>query len=205
MSDRVLRDISDDDVRLMLRMGVPRAHISKIFQKCGLPLPAGLLAPCMYTISTLTNKEIEILRAGGARGLEDTPETRTSLLNSLNRLLEDCRSLLEDSYDISTVSSLLGISESEIEHKALQQPPALRSIESENGLLRFPRWQFTDSGTIPHLTALLAEVSPSLAEIHLNYFMQRPQEWLEVDGECLSPYEWLCRGFDPNAVLDLHK
>src|SRR5690606_3132751 len=123
--DRLLRDISDDDVRLMLRMGVPGAHISKILQKCGLTLPAGLLAPRTYTASTLTNKEIEILRAGGARGLEDTPETRTSLLNSLNRLLEDCRRLLEDSYDLATVSSLLGVSEAEIEHKALQQPPEL--------------------------------------------------------------------------------
>lgn len=205
MSDRLLSDISDDDVRLMLRMGVPGAHISKILQKCGLTLPAGLLALRTYTTSNLTDKEIEILRAGGARGLEDTPETRTSLLNSLKRLLEDCRKLLADSYDIAAVSSLLGVSEAEIEHKALQQPPELHSINSKNGHLRFPRWQFTDSGTIPHLTALLAEVSPSLAEIHLSYFMQRPQDWLEVNGECLSPCEWLCRGLDPNAVLDLLK
>lgn len=101
------------------------------------------------------------------------------------------------------MSSLLGISEAEIEHKALQQPPELHSIEGEIGLLRFPRWQFTDSGTIPHLEELLLAAGPSLSEIHLNYFMQRPQDCLEVNDECLSPREWLTRGFDPNIVLDL--
>lgn len=69
MSDRLLSYISDDDVRLMLRMGVPRAHISKILQICGLTLPSGLLIPLTHSNSTLTDKEIKILRAGGARGL----------------------------------------------------------------------------------------------------------------------------------------
>ncbi len=197
-------DISRDDIHLMRQLGISGMYISHVLRKNGWSSMGDLPEPTRKITHPLTDTEIAIFRAGGARGLEDTPETRLNLLKGLHDKLRECRTLLKESYDLNEAASLLRISVAETESKAHRIPPELHSFEIEPDLLRFPRWQFTDSGTIPYLTELLNAVG-AVNTFIFNWFMLTPNTELEIEDECLCPRDWLVRGLYPDLVLSAAK
>lgn len=69
------------------------------------------------------------------------------------------------------------------------------------GPSQFPAWQFTDSGTLPSLDQLLTTPGFSENPVKVSRFMCFPNSELEVEGECLSPREWLLNGLDVHPIL----
>jgi hypothetical protein len=70
-----------------------------------------------------------------------------------------------------------------------------------NGQLRFPAWQFTDSGTLPSLDQLLTTPGFSENPVTVSRFMCLPNSELEVEGKWLSPRDWLLNGLDVHPIL----
>lgn len=199
-SPDLLPDIAQDDIQLMRQLGISGAYISHALRKNGASPTDDLPASPRHTSHPLSDTEIDILRSGGAKGLDDTPETRFNLLKGLHDLLRECRLIVENFYDIEAVSSLLRITAAEIEHKVHRIPPELHSFEIEAASLRFPGWQLTDSVIIPYLTELLNAAGTNNTFI-LSRFMLMPNTELEIETEHLCPREWLVRALDPDVVL----
>lgn len=192
--------ITRDDIHLMRRMGVSGKYINHVLVKNGWNPTDDLPEPPRQISDPLSDPEIAILRSGGARELDDTPQDCLNLLDGLYDQLRECRTILMDSYDVVEVSSILGISTEEIEQKAFQIPPELHTFEIEAASLSFPAWQFTDSGTIPYLTELLNTVGV-INTLTSNRFMLTPNTELEIEHEYLCLREWLVRGLDPDIAL----
>lgn len=100
--------------------------------------------------------ERDILRRGGARGLDDPPTVhRRRQRANLEALIQACRALLQNAQDTAT-------------------------------------------GTIPHLSDLLAVAGATLPQLVLTRFMVTPHVDLDVGHGRLSPRDWLVRGLDPD-------
>lgn len=65
--------------------------------------------------------------------------------------------------------------------------------------LRIPRWQFTKSGLLPGLPAIIAAIPDDLAPQSVDGFMHTPQD--ELDD--LTPIDYLTAGGDPQPVADI--
>lgn len=194
-------DITAADVRLLVQVGVSKAYIRKALPEhlesqadhlIGAPRPTG---------RGLSNTEIAILRRGGARGLDDSPEDRQCLRESLEALIKECRAFVTEAYDTAAVASWLGLSSEEVANKARQVPPTLAVFEVHPRMLKFPQWQFSNSGLIPHVSDLLAAAPPQVNAFVLARFMVTPHVDLDIGTGRLSPRTWLVRGLDPEPVL----
>jgi hypothetical protein len=100
------------------------------------------------------------------------------------------------------VAKRLGIDASRVRHRQLKGN--LYGFLA-GGKRRFPTWQFTDDPKQPVLPGL-ATVVKSFGDRHpagIQGFMSTPQASLLVDGERLTPPEWLLKGGDPQAVVDI--
>jgi len=195
-------DITADDVRLLIQMGISKAYIQK-----ALPERMGSLADNLIGISRpigrgLSDTEIAVLRRGGARGLGDSPEDWRCLRESFEQLVEECRGFVTEAYDTTAVASLLGLTQEEVANKAREVPPSLTVFEVHPGTLRFPQWQFSESRLIPYLSDLLAAAPPQVKAFILARFMVTPHVDLDIGTGRLSPRAWLIRDLDSGPVLD---
>jgi hypothetical protein len=189
---------TEQDIILLQRLGIDRAHLS--------PLLAVNVARQLRSEAPdapLSSNEVDVLKAGGALGLDGTAEARQQSRQNSTRLLLECRRFAAQALDIRSVSVLLGLPEAEVEAKARKEPAALHSFESANATLRFPRWQFNDRSTIPHLEQLLRAIRPPINVLALHQFMTEPLCDLEIDEIVVSPREWLVSGRRPSPILDL--
>lgn len=200
--NRVL-DISADEVAMMARMGIAEARIREILaaEKVCSPEPtSGGLSPHP---SGLSARERDILRRGGARGLDDPPAAhRRRQRENLEALIQACRALIQTAHDTATVASRLRLSQASVVNQALQAPPQLSAFELNSGALHFPAWQFTETGTLPHLSDLLAVAGATLPQLILSRFMVTPHVDLDAGNGRLSPRDWLVRGLNPEPVLE---
>jgi hypothetical protein len=80
--------------------------------------------------------------------------------------------------------------------------PLTSTFELSYGALHFPAWQFTETGTIPHLSDLLTVAGATLPQLVLTRFMVTPHVDLDVGNGRLSPRDWLVRGLNPEPVLE---
>ena len=144
--------------QVMIRLGISEAYLSILLKAADIDFPGRALPEQVRETSPLSTKEIEVLRSGGARGLEAGPDTHVARVNSLQRFIEECQTLTEHSLNSDSVAKLLQISVSEVERDAQGSPPQLHGFKPEPGIWRFPAWQFTDAGRIPHLATVLAIV-----------------------------------------------
>lgn len=196
-------DLSADEVALMSQLGIAEARIREILAtEEGCTSDATSEALTAHP-SGLSATERDILRRGGARGLDDpTAVHRRRQRANLEALIQACRALLQNAQDTATVASRLHLPEDAVANQAHHVPPQLSAIELPAIGLTFPAWQFTETGTIPHLSALLAVAGATLPPLVLTRFMVTPHVDLDVGHGRLSPRDWLVRGLDPDPVLD---
>jgi hypothetical protein len=64
-------------------------------------------------------------------------------------------------------------------------------------------WQLDGASTLPGLDVIVPAIPRELHPLAIENFMTRPNGDLEVDGEALSPAEWLRSGGSPSVVADL--
>ncbi|MBW4979718.1 hypothetical protein ABWH88_04300 [Marinobacter adhaerens] len=193
---------NNDVSEVMIRLGISETDLSKLLKVADIDYPVHASPERSTDTHPLSEKEVEVLRSGGAKGLDAGPNLHIARVNSLRRLIEECQTLIEHALYSESVAKLLQISVAEVERNAQRSPPYLHGFELEPGVWRFPAWQFTDAGEIPHLATIL----PILAHrepMFLDRFMRLPHCDLEIDHKPVSPRDWLIAKHDPDQIFQL--
>lgn len=185
-------NINEQDLALVEQLGIDPTVIRTLFGR-----DTSTKSPHQ---SGLSEHEKQLLKQGGAR-IPENEERLEIKKRHARALIAECKSLLEHSMDSREVSKLLEVPEEQVERMARQSPRRLQSIMLRNGQLRFPAWQFTDSGMLPSLELLLTIPGFSENPVKVSRFMCLSNSELEVEGQCLSPREWLLNGLDIHPIL----
>ncbi len=192
---------NDNEIEHFRRQGLSGSTVSELLRQAE-SISGGRPAE---NASALTETEEMILRDGGALGL-DTPAHRAALteIRLLVRALADELLLERRSLSAAQVAAHLQVPSTEVtERSSHGRPQSLYSFCSRSNDLLYPKWQFIDMATIPHLADLLSAISEGIHPVALDRFMLTPSVDLEVDGRTLSPKEWLLSGADPEPVKRL--
>lgn len=107
------------------------------------------------------------------------------------------------SLSAAEVAMRLGVDASRVRHR--QAKGGLYSFVV-GGKRRYPAWQLTSDPARPVLPGLAALVKGLPEDMHpasIQGFMTTPQEDLLVNGERMTPVEWLLHGGDPQALVDI--
>lgn len=143
-----------------------------------------------------TEAQQEALAGSGSLVIEMPPVSRRASV----RTKLAARQVLDGALTVAQVAQKLGVTESRVRQRVAQR--SLYSVRSAHGTV-FPVFQFEDEGTIPGWD----EVAPHFpADAHLvsvTRFMDATHEDLDVDGDVVSPREWLASGGSAEAVAEL--
>lgn len=152
----------------------------------------------------LTSKEKDILAAGGAR-FGNNHGRHAAAIASYQRqhLQREISAMIQESLILEEVSKRLSVSIETVQALIAKEAPELFAFEAPHQILLFPGWQFTDQGTLPHLTELLNRIGKEVAPFTTNRFMISKNPDLPLGKACLSPRDWLASGRDPEEVLML--
>jgi hypothetical protein len=203
MEDNVLK-IRNDGIQAMLALGVSKAQLRSLLTAAEVDYHRFLSPSPEIETDPLSAAEIQILKAGGARGLGQNPnaDTKDAAVQFLRSLVQECVELAHHSLNLATVSELLQLPVSGVKSNALSTPPSLHAFELQGGQLLFPRWQFTDAAAIPHLASVLALTTGRIGPLALSRFMLLRNPDLEVEDGFLCPRDWLILTTDPELVLE---
>lgn len=147
--------------------------------------------------SALTRHDLEALVEAGIdlTGSPDDPQGVKALLVSTQRQFKEAHAALTT----AQAATRLGVGKSRI--RQLIGDGSLMTVRLADERV-LPRWQFTDDGYVPGI-ATFSTVAQSLHPFVLSQFMMRPSVDLQVDGEAVTPVEWLTSGGDPRRVATL--
>lgn len=108
----------------------------------------------------------------------------------------------QDAWSTTQVSEHLGVDASRIRHRA--RDGGLYALP-DTGMRakRFPRWQFTETGVMPHLREVLTALPGGLHPLEVDGFFTTAQDILVVDEQVLTPQLWLAAGGNPVPVVGL--
>ena len=149
----------------------------------------------------LSPKERDILKAGGARftdadGLTSQEITR----RQIQQLQKEVYDIIQQALTLDEVAQRLSTSKEAVRALLAKTPPVLYTLESPSGEVLFPRWQFTEEATLPHLQIIFQNIGPGVNPLTLNRFMTTENGDLPLGNRCLSPRDWLASGHDPSEV-----
>ncbi|MFC4003077.1 DNA-binding protein [Prauserella oleivorans] len=94
----------------------------------------------------------------------------------------------------------LGVDDSRVRHRLKER--RLTGWKDQGGW-RLPAWQFTATGVLPGLDAVLRAVPDDQPALVVAGFMSTPQDDLRIDDAPVTPREWLLAGGDPTPVAEL--
>jgi len=66
-----------------------------------------------------------------------------------------------------------------------------------------PTWQLDGAGPVAHLRKVIAAIPEGTSAVTLERVMTQPSQELYVDGQPVSPRDWLLAGNEPEAVVEL--
>lgn len=118
---------------------------------------------------------------------------------SVRTKLEKSR-MLADALSVREVAELLGVSDSRIRQRAVGR--SLLVIRATEGL-RFPRFQFPDNAELPGWDQVAPHFPAEAHPVGVARFMQTPVVDLEIEGQPVTPIQWLAEGGSPRVVADL--
>jgi len=149
----------------------------------------------------LSPNERDILKAGGARftggdGLTSKEITR----RQIQQLQNEVRDIIQQALTLDEVAQRLSESKEAVHGLLARTPQGLYTFKSPSGVLLFPRWQFIEETTLPHLQIILQNLGPGVNLLTLNRFMTTENGDLLLGNRCLSPRDWLASGHDPSEV-----
>jgi hypothetical protein len=152
----------------------------------------------------LTTREKDILAAGGARlrGFQGAHIAEIAQ-SHLKQLRDEIGAIIQRALIAKEASQRLSIPLEMVRELVTKEPPVLFAFEAPNGILLFPRWQFTDQGTLPHLSEVLNRTGPEVTALAVHRFMTGKHPDLQFRNSSLSPRDWLDSGQDPDEVLML--
>lgn len=170
----------------------------------GLPADAllGVLADSAVDLADesagLPAAELEAVQAAGIslEGSATDPSGAGQVAVGLSRF----RQFRDDALTVAEAADELNVTAGRV--RQLVTAKAVMTIPNSDGGHLLPAWQFIEGRLLPGLDEL-ADAADGLHPLTLAGFMTRPDVDLEVDGESVSPVEWLAAGGDPTVVADL--
>ena len=66
-----------------------------------------------------------------------------------------------------------------------------------------PLWQLDQANPLPHLRKVIAAIPEGTSAVTMERVMTQPSDELYVDGQPVSPRDWLLAGKEPAAVVDI--
>lgn len=66
-----------------------------------------------------------------------------------------------------------------------------------------PRWQLEGARPLPHLRKVIAAIPAGASAVTVERVMTQPTDELYLDGQPVSPRDWLLAGQSPASVTDL--
>lgn len=183
------------------RRGLSESTLADLIRQAETLAERGAMAA---NTSPLTETEKEVLRDGGALGLDESEEAlKLTRLRATVQSLVETRLLENHSLSEADVAEHLNMSLGEVRELALSRPPRLSSFLSNANEWRYPRWQFADTGIIPYLVEVLSALEADLNPVGLDRFMTTPSLDLNDGQQTLSPRDWLLNDADVEQVLTL--
>lgn len=200
-------NVNSQDLQALGNAGINKADIEQMLHALATDLRSGNEAAVHDQANGLTAAEIEILREGGAYGLDDTSPGALARSRRLAvmRLQLEFKQLQRDSLYASAVAELLGISAARVRQLTNPGNPGLYSFKGARSKAWFPRWQFVESSVIPNLRLVLQTLSPQAHPVTVQQFMTQVNNdlWSSELEENLSPRDWLIAGYPAEPVLSL--
>jgi hypothetical protein len=105
--------------------------------------------------------------------------------------------LRDSALTVADAARTIGVDPSRVRHRLLA---GRLSGWKDRGGWRLPAWQFTRSGVLPGLEAVLGAIPDDQPPLVVAAFMTTPQRELRLDGEPVTPRQWLLASGDPEAV-----
>lgn len=154
--------------------------------------PAGSDAP----EHSLTVSEEKVLREAGSlqHSMPALPE-RASFRTQL--LFEQ---LLHEALSVKAAAERLHVSESRVRQRLTAR--TLLGVE-RGGTWQLPAFQFTDDADMPGLSEVLPSFPEDVHPAAVLLFLDAPSSDLDVDGQTLTPREWLVTGGSARRVVEL--
>lgn len=142
-------------------------------------------------------EEERFLLEGGAGGVGEP--TIPPLKTDLTTIASEYTLLVLTSYTQKAVAELLGVSTSRVRQRI--DSGSLYAIEGSAGRV-CPAFQFSETGTLPGLDAVLNDLSQNAHPVAVQRFFLSPSldlESNEIEG-ALSPRDWLLSGHSTEPV-----
>lgn len=144
----------------------------------------------------LSAKATAALRSGGldldATGAYAATAARTAA---------DYAALVATSLSVPAAAARLGVDGSRVRHRI--QAGELWALRTPGGRRLLPLLQFGAEGLLPGLPEVLRSLPEDLHPLEQSAFLTGRRPELRLHGREQSPVEWLSRGGDPAAVVDL--
>lgn len=188
-----------DDVQVLHQAGI--ADVNKLVHSAA----EFIREHPMYTVKSspgaLSPSEARILSSGGAIGVREEPGAKYSQgpVSNLTQVAGQYAQLVESALTAAQVAERLGVTPSRVRQRT--EARTLYAIATGSGRV-YPRWQFSDSGTIPGLARILDVLSRSAHPVAVERFMLTVHPDLESSevGSILCPRDWLIAGHSPEDV-----
>ena len=110
------------------------------------------------------------------------------------------RRLRDDALSVAQAAAALKVTPGRV--RQLVSAGAVVTLPGGESSHLLPAWQVVDGRLLPGLEAV-ATAAVGLHPLTLAGFMTRPDEDLVVDGQAVSPIDWLLTGGDPDVVAQL--
>lgn len=156
-------------------------------------------------LNALSEQEEDFLIQGGADGVaHDIHEIREQRADygseNMTKIASEYALMVSTAYAQRDVAELLGVSTSRIRQRI--DSHTLYVINDAGGRV-CPGFQFTDSGTLPGLEAVLSAISKTAHPLAVQRFFMTISPDLESEllGSILSPRDWLLTGHPPEPVI----
>jgi hypothetical protein len=171
----------------------------------GADFSEGRLAPRPSRGRNLTNEQVEFLIGDGLFTRESFAEARAAIARG--ELAESERQTRQAGLDASEtaaqVAARLHIALHEVD--VWREQGALFAFVAD-GTLHYPTWQFTEAAdhpVLPHLAALTAAFRDDMHPASILGFFSTPQRGAKMDGQPMTPRQWLIQGGDVRTLTDI--
>lgn len=137
-----------------------------------------------------------VLTAVGVPAADLNRQPSQGLVDQAARLLE------ENSLALSAAAAAERLGRSVIRIRGAIADGSLYGVKVGRSWL-IPLWQLDQANPLPHLRKVIAAIPEGTSAVTLERVMTQPSEELYVDGQPISPRNWLLAGNEPAAVVDI--
>jgi len=132
-------------------------------------------------------------------GIDDSPSGGDPAAEVLAGTAGQFMALVETSLTGEQAAAVLGVDASTVRGRISRHELHALRVGRRNLL---PRWQFTTTGALPHLGALLSALPADLHPLEVEAFFTVACPDLVIGDHDTSPRDWLAGGGDPTPVLE---